>query len=396
MDRHGPRHLASKVIDMVRAISILGSTGSIGRQTAQAARRLGIPVLALAARRDVDTVEEQAREFRPRYIAMFDPAAAEELRRRLGDMDVEIGAGEEALCAAAVIDGADCVVTGVSGSIGLRPTLAAIAARRRIALANKETLVCAGELVMAEARRCGAEIIPVDSEHSAIFQCLTGRDRSELRRILLTGSGGPFRGWTREQTQSVTPQQAVRHPNWSMGAKISVDSATMMNKGLEFIEAMHLFGVTPDQIKVLIHPESAVHSMVELLDGTVIAQLAEPDMGLPIQYALTWPERRKAATPFMDFASIGTMHFEDPDFDKLPCLRLAVECACRGGTAPCVLSAANEIAVGAFLGHKTGYNDIYRLVASAVEAAEILDHPTLEEILAADAWAREHVRRELA
>ena len=381
---------------MVKGISILGSTGSIGRQTAQAASRLGIPVLALAARRDVDRVEEQARLFRPRFIAMFDEAAAAELRSRLGGMDVEIGAGEEALCAAAVIDGADCVVTGVSGSIGLRPTLAAVAAKRRIALANKETLVCAGELVMESARRFGAEIIPVDSEHSAIFQCLTGRDKSELRRILLTGSGGPFRGWTREQTRDVTPEQAVRHPNWSMGAKISVDSATMMNKGLEFIEAMHLFDVTPDRIKVLIHPESAVHSMVELVDGTVIAQLAEPDMGLPIQYALTWPERRAAATPFMDFAAIGTMHFLDPDLDALPCLRLAMECARRGGTAPCVLSAANEIAVGAFLGRRTGYNDIYTLVASAVEAAEILDHPTLEEILAADAWAREHVRRELA
>ena len=381
---------------MVKAISILGSTGSIGRQTASAASRLGIPVLALAARRDTDTLERQARELRPKFIGVTDPAAAAELRRRLADTDIEIGEGERSLTDAALIDGADCVVTGVSGSIGLKPTLAAIRARRRIALANKETLVCAGELVMAEARRCGAEIIPVDSEHSAIFQCLSGRDRGELRRILLTGSGGPFRGWTPEQTASVTPEQAVRHPNWSMGAKISVDSATMMNKGLEFIEAMHLFSVAPEQIRVLIHPESAIHSMVELIDATVIAQLAMPDMELPIQYALTWPERRAAATPFLDFAALGTMHFEDPDLSKLPCLRLAMECARAGGTAPCVLSAANEIAVAAFLGHRTGYNDIYRLVASAVEDAEVIAQPSLEEILDADERARGHVRRELS
>ena len=381
---------------MVKGISILGSTGSIGRQTAQAASRLGIPVHAIAAARNVELLERQARELRPKFAAVYEEKAADELRRRLSDLDIEIGHGEEALCTAAVIDGADCVVTGVSGSIGLRPTLAAVDKGMRIALANKETLVCAGELVMAAAAEKGAEIIPVDSEHSAIFQCLTGRNRSELRRILLTGSGGPFRGWTTEQTRDVTPEQAVRHPNWSMGAKISVDSATMMNKGLEFIEAMHLFAVTPDKIKVLIHPESAVHSMVELLDGTVIAQLAVPDMGLPIQYALTWPERREAAASFMDFAAIGTMHFEDPDLDKLPCLRLAMDCAKTGGTAPCVMSAANEIAVGAFLGHRIGYNDIYRLVAAAVENAELFRHPSLEEILFSDAWAREHVRRELA
>ncbi len=381
---------------MVKGISILGSTGSIGRQTAEAAGRLGIPVLAVAARRDVDLLEKQARELRPRYVGVYDPAAADALRERLSDTDITVEAGEESLIAAAVIDGADCVVTGVSGSIGLRPTLAAIHAGRRIALANKETLVCAGEIVMAEAARCGAEILPVDSEHSAIFQCLTGRDKSELRRILLTGSGGPFRGWSAEQTRDVTPEQAVRHPNWSMGAKISVDSATMMNKGLEFIEAIHLFSVTPDRIKVVIHPESAIHSMVELLDGTVIAQLGVPDMGLPIQYALTWPERRPSVTPPLDFAALGTMHFEDPDLEKLPCLRLAMECARRGGTAPCILSAANEAAVGAFLGHRIGYNDIYRLVAGAVEDGEQLSRPSLEEILSADARAREYVKESIA
>lgn len=380
---------------MVKGISILGSTGSIGRQTAQAARRLGIPVLALSARRDVDRVEAQAREFHPRFVAMYDPAAAAELRARLRDTDIQVGDGERALTDAAVIPGADCVVTGVSGSVGLLPTLAAIREKRRIALANKETLVCAGEIVMGEAARCGAEIVPVDSEHSAIFQCLTGRKRGELRRILLTGSGGPFRGWSAEQTRDVTPEQAVRHPNWHMGAKISVDSATMMNKGLEFIEAMHLFAVTPEQIQVLIHPESAVHSMVELLDGTVIAQLGAADMGLPIQYALTWPDRRASETPALDFAALGSLHFETPDLEKTPCLRLAMECARQGGTAPCVMSAANETAVGAFLARRIGYNDIYRLVSDAVEAAEFLRRPTLEEILAADAWARQFVGKEL-
>ena len=377
---------------MVKAISILGSTGSIGRQTAQAARRLGIPVLALAARRDIDLLEQQAREFKPRYVSVFDPEAARTLRERLSDTQIQVEAGEESLCAAATIEGADCVVTGVSGSIGLRPTLSAIRTGRRIALANKETLVCAGDLVMAEAKRWGAEILPVDSEHAAIFQCLAGRAKSELRRILLTGSGGPFRGWTWEQTKDVTPEQAVRHPRWNMGAKISVDSATMMNKGLEFIEAMHLFAVTPDEIRVVIHPESVIHSMVELVDGTVIAQLGTADMGLPIQYALTWPERRPSGTERLDFAALGSMHFADPDLEALPCLRLAMECARTGGNAPCVMSAANETAVWAFLHRQIGYNDIYRLVASAVDAADVLARPTLEEILDSDRRAREYVR----
>ena len=343
---------------MVSSISILGSTGSIGRQTAAAARRLGIRAAALSARRDIDRLEPQIREFLPRYVSVMDPTAAAELRQRISDLPVEVGEGEESLITAATLSDIDCVVTAVSGSIGLRPTLAAIRAKKRIALANQETLVCAGDLVMALAAEEGAEIIPVDSEHSAIFQCLSGRDRRELRKILLTGSGGPFRGWSRKQTESVTPEQAVRHPNWNMGAKISVDSATMMNKGLEFIEAMHLFSVTPDQIQVVIHPESVIHSMVELLDGTVIAQLGVADMGLPIQYALTWPERKPSAAQPLDFAALGSMRFEAPDMEKLPCLRLAMDCARQGGIAPCVLSAANEAAVAAFLGHRIGYNDI--------------------------------------
>ena len=379
---------------MVHSISILGSTGSIGRQTVAVAEHLGLNVRALTTNRNIQLAEEQARRLHPAFVAVTDEASAKALRIALADTDIAVGGGENALCEAAVISDTDAVVTAVSGAVGLRPTLAAIEKGRRIALANKETLVCAGDIVMRRARECGAEIVPVDSEHSAIFQCLTGR-AGELHKILLTGSGGPFRGWTREQTRDVTPEMAVSHPNWSMGAKISVDSATMMNKGLEFIEAMHLFGVTPDDIQVLIHPESVVHSMVELLDGTVIAQLGVPDMGLPIQYALTYPERRESAAKPMDFAALGSMHFEDPDLEKLPCLRLAMECARARGTAPCVMSAANEIAVGAFLGHRIGYNDIYRLVASAVERAEFIAQPTLEEILASDAEARELVRREI-
>ncbi len=376
---------------MVNSISILGSTGSIGRQTVEAACRLGLPVAALTARSDVKRMEEQCRLLHPALAVMTDGTAASALRIALADTDIRVLSGEAALCEAATLPQIDCVVTGVSGSVGLRPTLAAIREKKRIGLANKETLVCAGSIVMAEAEKCGAEIIPVDSEHSAIFQSLTGRDRSELRRIILTGSGGPFRGWSWEETEKVTPQMAVKHPNWAMGAKISVDSATMMNKGLEFIEAMHLFGVEPAQIHILIHPESAIHSAVELLDGTVIAQLATADMGLPIQYALTYPERKPSGAEYLDFAKMAAFHFEEPDFDKLPCLRLAVECASFGGTAPCVLSAANEAAVAAFLAGKISYHAIYERVAAAVEALAERGEHTLEAILAQDAAARAHV-----
>ena len=377
---------------MVSSISILGSTGSIGRQTVAAACRLGIPVAAITARSDVGRIEEQCRLLNPKLAVLTDEKAASDLRTKLADTSVKVLSGEEALIEAAAMQEIDCVVTGVSGSVGLKPTLAAIREKKRIGLANKETLVCAGSIVMSEAAKCGAEIIPVDSEHSAIFQSLTGRDRSELRNIILTGSGGPFRGWSWEETEKVTPEMAVKHPNWAMGAKISVDSATMMNKGLEFIEAMHLFAVTPEQIHILIHPESAIHSAVELLDGTVIAQLATADMGLPIEYALTYPERRESAAEFLDFAKMATFHFEEPDFEKLPCLRLAVDCARYGGTAPCVLSAANEVAVAAFLHHRIGYHDIYTLVASAVETLAEPGEHSLEEILARDEAARRFVR----
>ena len=373
---------------MINSTVILGSTGSIGRQSAAVCERLGIRVPALAANRSVELLLKQVETFAPEYVSAAEPEANRRLREALSGRDITVGPpGEEGLRIAAAWPGADCVVTAVSGAIGLRPTLDAIETGRRIALANKETLVCAGGIVMRAARERGAEIVPVDSEHSAIFQCLTGR-RGELKKILLTGSGGPFRGWTREQTASVTPEQAVKHPNWSMGAKISVDSATMMNKGLEFIEAMYLFGVSPEDIEVLIHPESVVHSAVELVDGTVIAQLGVPDMGLPIQYALTYPERCPSASERLDLTGLAGLSFLRPELEKTPCLALAMDCARRGGNAPAVMSAANEAAVGAFLKGKLGYNEIYESVAWVLGRIGFIAEPSLEEIIASDGEAR--------
>ena len=373
---------------MVNSTAILGSTGSIGRQSVAVCERLGIRATALTTNRNVDLLLEQAAKRRPEYVAASDTEASAKLRDELSGSDITVGPpGEEGLRIAASWQDTDCVVTAVSGAVGLRPTLDAIGLKRRIALANKETLVCAGSIVMARASETGAEIVPVDSEHSAIFQCLCGRE-GELRKILLTGSGGPFRGWTREQTASVTPAQAVKHPNWSMGAKISVDSATMMNKGLEFIEAMHLFGVSPDDIEILIHPESVVHSAVELLDGTVIAQLGVPDMSLPIQYALTWPERCPSASGRLDLTAMSGLHFMRPDLELMPCLALAMDCARRGGNAPAVMSAANEAAVGMFLAGKLGYNEIYESVAWVLGRIDFIAEPSLEDIIASDGEAR--------
>lgn len=376
---------------MISSVSILGSTGSIGRQSIAAASLLGIPVKALAANRKIEMVEQQARRLKPEFVAIYDETAANDLRIKLADTDIKVAGGMEGLIEAAA-GHAECVVTAVSGSVGLKPTLAAIDAKKRIALANKETLVCAGDIVMPRAAQMGAEIVPVDSEHSAIFQCLMGRKKGELKQILLTGSGGPFRGKSRAELRDVTPEQAVKHPNWSMGAKISVDSATMMNKGLEFIEAMHLFGVTPDDIQVVVHPQSIIHSMVELVDGTVIAQLGVPDMGLPIQLAMTYPERSQSPFERLDFWNMKDMTFEAPDYEKTPCLKLAMDCARAGGTAPCVMSAANEVAVSLFLQHRIGYNDIYDSALAAVESIEIIKEPDLEAILVADEAARIFVR----
>ena len=376
---------------MVKSISVLGCTGSIGRQTIAVAEHIGMPVAALTANRKIDLLEEQARRLHPKFVAVYDEQAAKQFKIAVADTDIQVGSGMEGLIRAATMEETDCVVTAVSGAVGLKPTLAAIDGKKRIALANKETLVCAGDIVMARAAEKGAEIVPVDSEHSAIFQCLMGREKGELRKILLTGSGGPFRGKARSELEDVTPEQAVKHPNWSMGAKISVDSATMMNKGLEFVEAMHLFGVTPDDIQVVIHPQSVIHSMVELVDGTVIAQLGVPDMGLPIQLALTYPQRCPSMFSRLDFTTLQSLSFEAPDYEKTPCLKLAMDCARMGGTAPCVMSAANEVAVGLFLRHQLGYNRIYDAAASAVEKVGVVKNPDLETILAADAAARAYV-----
>ena len=381
---------------MVSSISILGCTGSIGRQTAAVAEHTGIRVAALTANRQINLLEQQARKFKPSFVAVYDEQAAKEFKIAVADMDLRVGSGMDGLIEAATLPESECVVTAVSGSVGLKPTLAAIDARKRIALANKETLVCAGDIVMKRAGETGAEIVPVDSEHSAIFQCLMGRGEGELHKILLTGSGGPFRGKKRAELEQITPEQAVKHPNWSMGAKISVDSSTLMNKGLEFVEAMHLFAVKPEDITVVIHPQSVIHSMVELVDGTVIAQLGVPDMGLPIQLALTYPDRCPSQFEHLDFWKLRDLSFEEPDLENFPCLALAMDCARRGGTAPCVMSAANEVAVGLFLKHQLGYNRIYDAAAGAVEQVGVTAASDLETILAADEAARAYVRERFA
>lgn len=377
---------------MTRSIALLGSTGSIGRQTLDVAEKLQIPVAALAASRNVELLEAQCRKFRPELAVLFDEAAAEELKRRLSDMNIKVAGGMEGLLAAAVLDSADTVVTAVSGMIGLRPTLAAIERGKRIALANKETLVCAGELVMREAQRRGAEIIPVDSEHSAIFQCLMGcRDRSEVRRLILTCSGGPFYGKTAAELQEVTRVDALRHPNWKMGPKITVDCATLMNKGLEVIEAMRLYGLPLEQVTAVIHRQSIVHSLVEFRDGAVMAQLGTPDMRIPIGLALTYPKREENPAPPLDLLSCPPLTFAAPDEEAFRCFRLARQAAKQGGTACAVLNGANEAAVGLFLQEKLGFPEIADAVEAALDAVPQCADVTLEAALDADRQARDIV-----
>ena len=380
---------------MVRCVSILGSTGSIGRQSLDVISRLeGIRVAALAAGTSVLKMAEQCRRFRPRLAVMATQEAAEALKAELQDMELTVAWGENGLIQAATMPEADCVITAVVGMVGLKPTLAAIREKKRIGLANKETLVCAGELVMAEAEKYGAQIVPVDSEHSAIFQCLMGcGDRKELRRILLTCSGGPFFGMDAGQLRHVTKVDALKHPNWKMGPKITVDCATLMNKGLEVIEAMRLYRVPLEQVEVLIHRQSIVHSLVEFADGAVMAQLGTPDMRLPIQLALTYPQRTESPVERLDLTKCPPLTFCPPDYEKFPCLALARECARRGGTACPAMNGANEEAVALFLADKIGFYDIYRLVARAVEQVPFIQNPTLEEILEADRLARLAVRQ---
>ena len=379
---------------MTKNISLLGSTGSIGRQTLAVAEELGLSVTALTANRQVDLLEQQVRRFRPRLAALYDEAAAKELALRLSDMkEVQVLSGMEGLLAAARQPEADTVVTAVMGSVGLEPTLAAIRQKKRIALANKETLVCAGELVMAEAERCGAEIIPVDSEHSAIFQSLQGcRDRAEIRRLILTCSGGPFFGRSHQQLENMTVQDALKHPNWSMGAKITVDSATLMNKGLEVIEAMRLYRLPVEQVSVVIHRQSIVHSLVEYLDGAMIAQLGTPDMKLPIRYAMTYPLRALSPDEPLDLLTCGDLTFHAPDTQAFPCLRIARQCAAVGGTACAIMNGANEAAVALFLQGQIGFNDIPRRVEQALSRVAVKYQPSLADILEADRLGRQAAR----
>lgn len=374
---------------MNRCISILGSTGSIGRQSLDVIAACGMTVAALTANRDVYRMEEQCRAFRPALAVMMDERAAADLRLRLADTDIRVAAGMDGLIAAATLPAADTVVTAVVGVVGLRPTLAAIGCGKRIALANKETLVCAGELVMDSADAHGAEIVPVDSEHSAIFQCLQGADRGEVKRLILTASGGPFYGRSRAELEGVTLNEALRHPNWSMGAKITVDSATLMNKGLEFIEAMRLYRLPPEKISIVVHRESIVHSLVEYCDNAILAQLGTPDMRLPIQYALTWPARTAGVAKPLDLLACPSLTFAAPDEEAFPCLRLAKWAAGTGGTATAILNGANEAAVALFLDRKIGFPDIPRLVERALSQVPTTQNPTLDDILQADQAARE-------
>lgn len=379
---------------MKQCISILGSTGSIGRQTLDIIRHLPqVRVVALAAGRNVARMAGQCREFRPSLAVMDTKEAADALKEAVSDLPIRVSYGEAGLIEAATISEADCVITAVMGMVGLKPTLAAIREQKRIGLANKETLVCAGELVMAEAEKYGAQIIPVDSEHSAIYQCLMGNhDRKEVKRLILTCSGGPFYGMEHDALRSVTKADALKHPNWKMGEKITIDCATLMNKGLEVIEAMRLYRMPIDKVDVVIHRQSIVHSMVEYVDGAVMAQFGSPDMRLPIQLALTYPERMECPAPSLDLLTCGALTFAAPDLENFPCLALAYRCARLGGTACPVMNGANEEAVAMFLRDEIGFYDIYTLVNGAVEHVPFIQDPDLTQILESDRLAREYVR----
>lgn len=376
---------------MSKRLVIFGSTGSIGTQTLEAVDALAPAweVAALTAGgRQVALLAEQVRRYRPAFVAISDPAAEPALRAAVADLPVRIVAGPTAAETVARAAAADLAVAAIVGMAGLRPTVAALENGMDIALANKEVLVAAGELVMALARRHGRTVIPVDSEHSALFQCLQGEPRERLSRLILTASGGPFRGRSRSELQHVTVQEALRHPNWNMGTKVTVDSATLMNKGLEVLEACHLFGLPPDRVDVLVHRESIIHSLVEFVDGSVKAQLGPPDMRLPIQYALTWPDRAPNAFGRLDLAKVGKLHFEEPDVGTFPCLSLAYTAARAGGTLPAVLNAANEVAVAQFVAGRLPFLGIPDLVERVMQRHRPVPVTDLAAVEEADAWAR--------
>ena len=379
---------------MVKCVSILGSTGSIGRQSLDIISRLpDMKVAALTAGTSVERMAQQCREFQPELAVMATSEAAALLAEEIKDLPIRVSYGEEGLIEAATMPQADCVITAVVGMVGLKPTLAAIRSGKRIGLANKETLVCAGELVMAEAEKYSVEIIPVDSEHSAIFQCLMpSLDCRQVEKIILTCSGGPFYGMTTEELKKVTKADALRHPTWKMGQKITIDCATLMNKGLEVIEAMRLYDLPLEKVDVVIHRQSIVHSLVEFSDGAVMAQLGAPDMRLPIQLAMTYPERQNSPVEKLNLTTCPPLTFAQPDMDAFPCLALARKCAQMGGTACPAMNGANEEAVALYLQDKIGFYDIYALVSKAVDEVPFIKEPTLEQILEADKLARQLVR----
>ncbi|MCR4401865.1 MAG: 1-deoxy-D-xylulose-5-phosphate reductoisomerase [Firmicutes bacterium] len=385
---------------MRRGIAVLGSTGSIGTQALEVAGWLGdsVRVVGLAAGRNIDVLEAQIRRWAPSIVGVADEVAARELRGRISDLQprVEVVSGSSAAERVAAHPDADVVLSAAVGIAGFLPTYAAICLGKTVALANKETLVAAGRLVMEEASRRGATVIPVDSEHSALFQCLAGRDKSEVKRLVLTASGGPLRTLDASDLEKVRPEQALRHPTWCMGAKITIDSATLMNKALEVIEARWLFDVDPDRIDVVVHPQSVIHSMVELVDGSIIAQLGPTDMRIPIQYALTYPSRVAAPVKALDVSRLGALTFEPPDLVRFPALRLGYEALRAGGTTPCVLSAANEEAVKMFLEGRIRLPDIAALTEDAMASHDPVDPLTPSDVLEADGWAREHVARRAA
>ena len=370
----------------MKRIAVLGSTGSIGTQTLEIVRNNGdaLEVTALAASSNVALMEAQIREFRPRLAVMWSAQAAEELRLRVADCPVRVAQGMDGLLEIASMPEAEVLVTAIVGMIGIKPTIEAIRAGKDIALANKETLVCAGHIIMPLARERGVSILPVDSEHSAIFQSLNGEPKGKISRILLTASGGPFRGWNRERLAGVQVEDALKHPNWAMGRKITIDSSTLVNKGLEVMEAKWLFGVELDRIQVVVHPQSIIHSMVEYIDGAVIAQLGVPDMKLPIQYALFYPDRKAMRDNRVDFFSLGSLTFEEPDMETFYGLKLAYRALEQGGSMPTVYNAANERAVALFLERRIGYLQIPELIQRCMEHHEVMRQPGVEEILAAE------------
>ena len=373
----------------MKKLSVLGSTGSIGTQALEVVRNNGdIQVTALAAGTNISLLEKQIREFQPSLACVWDPGKARELKTAVADLPVRVVSGMEGLLETATEPESEIVLTAVVGMIGIRPTIAAIEAGKDIALANKETLVTAGHIIMALARENGVRILPVDSEHSAIFQCLNGENRGQIHKILLTASGGPFRGRTMEEMRDVTVEDALKHPNWAMGRKITIDSSTMVNKGLEVMEARWLFDVEMDQIQVVVQPKSVIHSMVEFEDGAVMAQLGTPDMKLPIQYALYYPERRFLPGERLDFWKLNQISFEKPDFDNFPGLRLAYEAGKTGGSLPTVYNAANEFAVNEFLNRKISYPDIPKMIEKAMGNHKTADNPSVAQILEAEEETR--------